>query len=107
MSVHILGVSYFLYVPVHLKHISKGSFQYSQYCESEDFLFQHLHFITHVSTGILEEKKVLFFIFFKKAHMNRLSSRKWPCVNKREMELIFQMCIQVPFLEKTSSKQTI
>lgn len=58
MSVQVLGVCYFLHAPVHLKHISKGSFQYSQYCESEDFLFQHLHFITQVCTCVLEEKKM-------------------------------------------------
>lgn len=58
MSVQVLGVCYFLYAPVHLKHISKGSFQYSQYCELEDFLFLHLHFITHVCTCVLEEKNV-------------------------------------------------
>lgn len=57
MSVQVLGVCYFLYAPVHLKHISKGSFQYSQYCEPEDLLFQHLHFITHVYTCVLGEKK--------------------------------------------------
>lgn len=57
MSVQVLGVCYFLYVPAHLKNISKGSFQYSQYCESEDLLFQHLHFITHVSTCVWEEKE--------------------------------------------------
>lgn len=57
MSMRVLGVCYFLHAPVHLKHISKGSFQYFQYCELEDFPFQHLHFITHVRACVLEEKE--------------------------------------------------
>lgn len=98
MSVQVLGVCYLLYAPVHLKHISKGSFQYIQYCVWEDFLFQHLHFITHICTCVLEEKKMLKER--EKTLTNRMSSRKWSHVNKGEMELIFQMCIQVPFWRK-------
>lgn len=61
-SVLVLAVCYFFYAPVHLKHISKGSFQYSQYCEAEDFLFQPPSF-HHTSSHrywrrwILEEEK--------------------------------------------------
>lgn len=49
MSAQVLGVCYFLYVPLHLKHISKGSSQYIQYCEWKSFLFHHFHFFTHDS----------------------------------------------------------
>lgn len=102
MSVQVLGVCYFLHAPVHLKRISKGSFQYFQYCELEDFPFQHLHFITHVRACVLEEKeggkKRKWQSKREKTITNRMSSRKWSLVNKGEMELIFQMCIRVPFL---------
>lgn len=39
---------------------------------------------------------------------NRMSPRKWSLVNKGEMELIFQMRIQVPFGagERESGKKT-
>lgn len=50
-------VCFFLHAPVHLKRISKGSFQYFQYCELEDFPFQHLHFITHVRACVLEGER--------------------------------------------------
>lgn len=33
----------------------------------------------------------------EKTITNRMSPRKWSLVNKGEMELIFQTCIQVPF----------
>lgn len=35
----------------------------------------------------------------EKTITNRMSPRKWSLVNKGEMELIFQTCIQVPFGE--------
>lgn len=47
-GMQVLAVIYFLPMSrVHLQCISMGSFQYFQYCEWEDFPFQHLHFITH------------------------------------------------------------
>lgn len=61
MSAQVLAVRYFLYVPPHLKHISKGSSQYVQYCEWKNVLFHHLRFITHDSlacTGGLKKKTV-------------------------------------------------
>lgn len=103
MSVQVLAVCYFLSMRrVHLKHISMGSFQYFQYCEWEDFPFQHLHFITHVCAcvcvrvlrggvdGEAEWQR-------EKTITNRMSPRKWSLVNKGGMELIFQTGIQVPF----------
>lgn len=40
------------HAPLHLKHISERSFQYSQYCESEYFLFPRGRLITHVHTCV-------------------------------------------------------
>lgn len=83
-----------------------GSFQYFQYCEWEDFPFQHLHFITHVCACVCvggragwggREKKNVAEWQREKTITNRMSPRKWSLVNKGEMELIFQTCIQVPF----------
>lgn len=81
MSVQVLGVCYFLSALVHLKHISARSFQCSQYCKSEDFLFRHLRFITQVCACVLEEKGNVEEKE-KKILANRISSTKWSRVNK-------------------------
>lgn len=101
-SVQVLAVCYFLPMSrVHLQRISMGSFQYFQYCEWEDFPFRHLHFITQVCACVWgerqgEEKKVAEWQR-ESTITSRMSPRKWSLVNKGEMELIFQMRIQVPF----------
>lgn len=110
MSVRDLSVCYFpLFASVHLKHISNGSFQYSQYCESEDFLFWHLHFITHVCTCASEEKKGV------ESRRGKIRSQigylpiKWSHVNKRGngINISNVHSFRCHFGGETSSKRTI
>ena len=90
---------------------ARGLFNISQYCESEDFLFQHLHFITHVCTCVSEEGEENTH-----THRERKKERKGRgrsqigCLpesllmsTKGEMELIFQTCIRAPRRKQVES----
>lgn len=86
----------------HLKHVSKRSFQSTQYCESEDFLLQHPYFImrTHVYWRGNE-------IMYQKIQKTRIIGNARKKGSQKQNKLMLQMRFQIDLWRNQTQGKTI